>query len=268
MTGGPARPADVHRTPTVGSGPHVAPPIGTLALLTAFMLAEVIVAFISGSLALISDAGHMLTDIGAIGAALWAMRLATRPAAGRWTFGYQRAEILPAAGNGVTLLVVGGIVAVEAIPLICPPAVHGGPVVVVALAGCLVDVVAAWQLAGANRSSLHIEGAYQHVLTDLFGFIGTAAAGIVILTTGFVRADAIASLIVVGLMFLAAWRLMRDSGRVLLEAGPDGIDLTAIRDHLLASEHVRDVHDLHVWTVTSNLAALGAHRARRRLLQL
>jgi cobalt-zinc-cadmium efflux system protein len=123
----------------------------------------------------------------------------------------------------------------------------------------VVNIAAAWVLAKANRSSLNIEGAYQHILTDLYGFIGTAAAGIIILTTGFTRADAIASLIVVALMGKAAWGLLRDSGRVLLEAAPQGIDLTDIRTHLLERGHVHDVHDLHVWTVTSNLPALSAH---------
>jgi cobalt-zinc-cadmium efflux system protein len=231
-----------------------------LGLLVAFVITEVIVAFVSGSLALLSDAGHMLSDVGAIGASLWAMRLAARPAAGAWTFGWKRAEIISAAGNGITLLVVSGIVAFEAIRrLIHPPTVDGAPVLVVALVGVAVNIAAAWVLARANRSSLNVEGAYQHIVTDLYGFIGTVIAAIVILTTGFARADAIASLIVVALMLNAAWGLLRDSGRVLLEAAPAGIDLADVRTHLLESPHVHDVHDLHVWTVTSNLPTLSAH---------
>ena len=231
-----------------------------LALLVAFMITEVVVAVTSGSLVLLSDAGHMLSDVGAIGASLWAMSLAARPAAGAWTFGWKRAEILSAAGNGITLLVVSGIVAFEAIRrLIHPPTVDGAPVLVVALIGVAVNIAAAWVLAKANRSSLNVEGAYQHILTDLYGFIGTVIAAIVILTTGFNRADAIASLIVVALMLKAAWGLLRDSGRVLLEAAPEGIDLADVRTHLLESDHVHDVHDLHVWTVTSNLPTLSAH---------
>ena len=234
--------------------------VTALLLLVAFMITEIVVAVTSGSLALLSDAGHMLSDAGAIGASLWAIRLAARPAAGAWTFGWKRAEILSAAGNGITLLVVSGIVAFEAIRrLIYPPAVEGGPVLVVALVGVAVNILAAWVLARANRSSLNVEGAYQHILTDLYGFIGTVIAGIVILTTGFNRADAIASLVVVALMLKAAYGLLRDSGRVLLEAAPEGIDLTDVRAHLLESEHVHDVHDLHVWTVTSNLPTLSAH---------
>jgi len=245
-----------------GIGPHADRRylIIALGLLVAFMITEVIVAFASGSLALLSDAGHMLSDVGAIGASLWAMSLAGRPAAGAWTFGWKRAEILSAAANGITLLLVSGIVAFEAIRrLIHPPTVDGAPVLVVALIGVAVNIAAAWVLAKANRSSLNVEGAYQHILTDLYGFIGTVVAAVVIVTTGFNRADAIASLIVVALMLKASWGLLRDSGRVLLEAAPEGIDLADVRAHLLESDHVRDVHDLHVWTVTSNLPTLSAH---------
>lgn len=234
--------------------------LAVLVLLGLFMVGEVVVAFLSGSLALLSDAGHMLSDVGAIAAALWAMRLAARPAAGAWTFGWKRAEILSAAGNGITLLVVAGIVGVEAIQrVINPPPVQAGPMLVVALVGVVVNLVAAWLLARANRTSLNVEGAYQHLLTDLYGFIGTVIAGIVILATGWTRADAVASLVVVALMLHAARGLLRDSGRVLLEAAPEGFDLTEFRAHLMRVDHVVDVHDLHVWTVTSDLPALSAH---------
>jgi cobalt-zinc-cadmium efflux system protein len=231
-----------------------------LVLLAAFMLAEVIAAVISGSLALLSDAGHMLSDVGAIGGALWAAALAERPATGPWTFGWKRAEILSAAANGITLLVVAGIVTVEAVSrLIHPPHVDGGPVIAVAAAGIAVNVAAGWALARADRSNLNIAGAFRHVLTDLYGFIGTLIAGIVIVTTGYTRADAIASLIVVALMVKAARELLRDSGRVLLEAAPQGMDLEKVRAHLLETPHVHAVHDLHAWTVTSGLPTLSAH---------
>ena len=231
-----------------------------LVLLTAFMVIEVVVAILSGSLVLLSDAGHMLSDVGAIAVALWAMRLAERPASGAWTFGWKRAEILSAAGNGATLLVISGIVAFEAIRrLVHAPRVEGGPVLAVAILGVAVNIVAAWVLARANRSSLNVEGAFQHILTDLYAFLGTVAAGVIILTTNFARADAIASLVVVALMLRSAWALLRDSGRVLLEAAPAGIDLTEVRAHLLQTEHVHDVHDLHVWALTSTLPTLSAH---------
>ncbi|MGI8760233.1 MAG: cation diffusion facilitator family transporter [Jatrophihabitantaceae bacterium] len=232
----------------------------TLTLLGLFLVSEVLVAVLAGSLALLSDAGHMLSDVGAIAGSLWAIHLAARPAAGGWTFGWKRAEILSAAANGITLLVVSGVVTVEAIRrLIHPPAVQGVPVLVVALVGVAVNVAAAWVLAKANRSSLNVEGAYRHILTDLYGFVATVVAGIVILATGFTRADSIASLVVVALMLRAAWGLLKGSGRVLLEAAPEAMDLDQIRSHLLGSAHVHDVHDLHVWTVTSNLPTLSAH---------
>ena len=234
--------------------------LAALALLAAFMLAEVTIAFLSGSLALLSDAGHMLSDVGAIAGALWAIRLAARPPAGKWTFGWKRAEILSAAGNGITLLVVAGVVTAEAITrLIHPPAVDGGPVIAVATAGVAVNIAASLVLARANRTSLNVEGAFRHVLTDLYGFIGTIIAGIIIVTTGFTRADPIASLVVVALMVKAAWELLRDSGRVLLEAAPEDTDLEQVRAYILGVPHVRAVHDLHAWTVTSGLPTLSAH---------
>jgi cobalt-zinc-cadmium efflux system protein len=231
-----------------------------LAVITAFMVAEVVIAVTARSLALLSDAGHMLADVGAIAGALWAIRLAARPPAGAWTYGWQRAEIIAAAANGITLLVVAGIVTVQAVQrLVRPAPVHGGAVLIVALIGIGVNVVAARLLASASRSSLNVAGAFRHVLTDLYGFLGTAAAAIIIITTGYERADAIAALLVVALMTRAAWSLLRDSGRILLEAAPEDMNLDDVRAHLLATSHVRDVHDLHAWTVTSGLPALSAH---------
>jgi cobalt-zinc-cadmium efflux system protein len=231
-----------------------------LALLTAFLIGEVVVALTSGSLALLSDAGHMLADVGAIAGSLWAIRLAARPPAGAWTFGWRRAEILSAAVNGITLLVVAGILTVQAvIRLIHPPHVDAAPVLTVAIVGIAVNLVAARLLARSSRSSLNVAGAFRHILTDLYGFLGTAVAAVVILTTGYVRADSLAALVVVLLMVRAAWSLLRASGRILLEAAPEHMNLDAVRAHLLATDHVLDVHDLHAWTVTSSLPALSAH---------
>ncbi|MHB1929070.1 MAG: cation diffusion facilitator family transporter [Acidimicrobiales bacterium] len=231
-----------------------------LALIVGFMIGEAITAVISGSLALLADSGHMLSDAGALGASLWAASLAARPAAGAWSFGFKRAEILSAAGNGITLLIVSALVSFEAISrLIHPGAVGGLTVVITALVGIAVNVLAAWVLAKANRSSLNVEGSFQHIVTDLYGFIATGIAGVVLLVTGFARADAIASLVVVGLMLKASWGLLRASGRILLEAAPEGVDLDDVRAHLLETDHVVDVHDLHAWTVTSDLPALSAH---------
>ncbi len=231
-----------------------------LGLLTAFLIGEVVAALTSGSLALLSDAGHMLADVGAIAGSLWAIRLAARPPGGAWTFGWQRAEILSAAGNGVTLLVVAGILTVQAIiRLIHPQHVDAAPVLAVALAGIAVNVIATRLLAQASRSSLNVEGAFRHILTDLYGFLGTAAAAVIILTTGYVRADSVAALVVVVLMVRAAWSLLRASGRILLEAAPERMNLDDVRAHLLATHHVQAVHDLHAWTVTSSLPTLSAH---------
>src|SRR5713101_7788080 len=181
-------------------------------------------AFLGHSLALLADAGHMLTDSAALGASLVAVRLARRPASGVWTFGFKRAEVLSAQANGITLLVISALVAFEAVSrLIHPLPVTGGIVVAVAAVGVAVNVAATWVMAKANRDSINVRGAFAHIVTDLYGFIGTLAAGIVIIVTGFERADAIASLIVVGLMLHAAWGLLRETGRILLEAHPKGM---------------------------------------------
>lgn len=231
-----------------------------LGLIVAFMIGEVVVAALSSSLVLLADAGHMLTDAGALAGSIFAARLAARPAAGRWTYGLKRAEILSAAANGVALVAVAVVIAVEALRrLISPASVDGTAVLVVALVGVGVNLAAAAVLARANRTSLNVEGSFRHIVTDLYAFIGTAVAASVIIATDFDRADPIASLIVVALMSVAAWRLLGKAGRVLLEAAPDDVDLEALRLHLLATPHVKDVHDLHIWTVTSGQPALSAH---------
>jgi cobalt-zinc-cadmium efflux system protein len=231
-----------------------------LALLSAFLIGEVVAGALSGSLALLADAGHMLTDVAALAASLWALRLATRPATDTHTFGLHRAEVLSAAGNGITLVAVAAVVLSESIRrLISPPPVTGGVIIVVAVVGVAVNIVATWVLARANRTNMAVAGSYAHVVTDLYAFLGTAIAGVVVVTTGFRRADAIASLVVVGLMAHAAWQLLRASGRVLLEAAPEGVALADVRRHLLSTPHVVDVHDLHAWMVTTSLPALSAH---------
>ena len=231
-----------------------------MSLLLAFMVAELLVAAVTGSLALLSDAGHMLSDVGAIAGSLWAIHLAQRPPRGRMTYGWKRAEILAAGANGTTLVVLGLVLGFESIRrLLEPPDVDAAPVLAVALAGVVVNLLATALIARADRTSLNIEGAYQHIVTDLYGFLGTAIAAVVILLTGWVRADAIASLVVVAIMLRAGWSLVREAGRVLLEAAPGHLDLDDVRTHLLAVDHVRDVHDLHAWTVTSSMPALSAH---------
>jgi cobalt-zinc-cadmium efflux system protein len=231
-----------------------------LVLIVAFMVAEIVAAVVAGSVALLADAGHMLTDAGALGASLWAAHLAARPATGPMTFGFKRAEILSAAVNGVTLAVVGAVIFVTAIDrLIHPIHVRGLLVSVVAAAGVLVNLLATSVLARANRDRLNVAGAFAHMITDLWAFIGTFVAGIVILITGFDRIDPIASLLVVALMARAAWPLLRKSGRILLEAAPEDFDLDEVRSHILELPEVASVHDLHVWVVTSDLPAVSAH---------
>ncbi|MFJ4315255.1 cation diffusion facilitator family transporter [Streptomyces lavendulae] len=231
-----------------------------LALIGGFMAVEVVIGVMAQSLALISDAAHMLTDAVSIVLALIAMRLAARPARGGFTFGLKRAEILSAQANGLTLLLLALWLAYEAVRrLIDPPQVEGGLVLVTALAGIVVNVGAAWCISRANRSSLAVEGAYQHILNDLFAFIGTAVAGLIVLTTGFVQADAIATLVVVVLMVKAGYGLVRESGRIFLEAAPAHLDPDAVGDRLVGHPPVTEVHDLHIWTITSGQAALSAH---------
>ncbi|KOG41500.1 cation diffusion facilitator family transporter [Streptomyces decoyicus] len=231
-----------------------------LILLTAYMAVEVVIGVVAQSLALISDAAHMLTDAVSIVLALVAMRLAARPARGGYTYGLKRAEILSAQANGITLLLLSVWLAYEAVErLISPPKVTGGLVLVTALAGIVVNLICTWLLSKANRSSLNVEGAYQHILTDLFGFVATALAGLIVLTTGFERADAIASLVVVVLMLRAGTGLVRESGRIFMEAAPTGVDPDALGGRLAATDEVVEVHDLHIWLITSGQPALSAH---------
>lgn len=231
-----------------------------LGLIVGFMGVEVAVGISASSLALISDAAHMLTDAMAIGLSLVAIRLAQRPAEGALTFGFKRAEILSAQFNGATLLVLGLLIVFEGVRrVISPPGVVGTAVLTVALIGVVVNLAATWTLAKANRQSLNVEGAYRHILADLIAFIVTAIAGAVIITTGFHQADGIASLVVATVMLRAAYQLLKASGRVFLEAAPQGVDPEAIGRALAGQEGVSEVHDLHVWEITSGFAALSAH---------
>ncbi len=248
-----------------------------LALIAAFMLVEVVAGIVAGSLALLSDAAHMLTDAGAIALALVAARLAVRPPKGAYTFGLQRAEVLSAQVNGAALLALAVVIAIDGVRRLFDPAdVEPGIVIAVGAAGAAVNVAAAAALARAERQSLNVAGARMHVLADLFGSVGAVAAGVAVLLTGFDRADPIAALLVAALMLRSAWSLLRDSGRVLLEAAPRGIDVPQIGQALAAHPGVSEVHDLHVWEVTSGFPALAAHvmvpsgadcHAKRRELQ-
>jgi cobalt-zinc-cadmium efflux system protein len=231
-----------------------------LILILGLMVVEVVAGVMADSLALLSDAAHMLTDAGAIALALFAARLAQRPASGGFTFGFRRAEILSAQVNGATLVGLAVLIVIEAIKrLVNPPEVAGLTVLTVALVGIAVNLAATRVLAGSDRRSLNVEGAFQHVLTDLFAFIATAIAGAVVLLTDFSRADGIAALVVAALMLRSGYGLLRDSGRVLLEAAPRDLDPEEIGNLLAAQSHVVEVHDLHVWEVTSGFPAISAH---------
>jgi cobalt-zinc-cadmium efflux system protein len=276
-----------------------------LALLVAFMAAEIVVAIVSSSLALLADAAHMLTDAAALAVALVAARLAAQPAKGAMTFGLGRAEILSAQASGLTMLVLALIIVYGAIShLVSPSHVKPGPVLAVALVGVVVNLLATRVLGGRHheahahdqvhrqdahapdqahhqdarghdrthhhdvdghddheppRRSLNVEGSYQHMLTDLFGFIATAIAALVIIATGFRRADAIASLLIAAIMLHAAYSLLRASVRVIMEAAPAGFDPNAIGHTLAAQAGVAEVHDLHIWEVTSGFNAVSAH---------
>ena len=234
--------------------------VTVLGLVVALMAVEIGVGVASHSLALLSDAGHMLTDAAAIGFSLVAIALAARPARGALTFGLRRVEILSAQANGVTLLILAAFIAYEAIRrLFDPPTVRAWPILFVALAGVLVNLLATGLLARANRESLNIEGSFQHLLTDLYAFIGTGVAAGAILATGFQRADPIVSLLIAALMIRSGAALVRASGRVFLEAAPEGLDPQAIGRALVAEPGVVEVHDLHVWEISSGFPALSAH---------
>jgi cobalt-zinc-cadmium efflux system protein len=233
---------------------------GALTLILAYMAGEVVVGLLANSLALISDAAHMLTDAASIVLALVAMRLAARPAEGGYTYGLKRTEILSAQANGLTLLVLSAWLAYEAIRrLFMPPEVTGGLVLGTALVGVVINLGAAWMISKANRTSLNVEGAFQHILTDLYAFIATAIAGLAMVLTGFAPADAIASLVVVALMLKAGIGLVRDSGRIFLEAAPAGLSPERIGQALAARPCVAEVHDLHIWQITSGMPAASAH---------
>ncbi len=250
-----------------------------LGLILVFMGAEVVAGVVADSLALLSDAAHMLVDAGALGLSLWAARLARRPAGGGMTFGFRRAEILSAQANGITLLVLGVLIVAEAIQrLVSAPSVEAPLVVGTAAVGAAVNVVAIWQVSRANRESLNVEGSFRHLVTDFFAFAATVVAGGIVWATGFDRADPIASLAVAASMLVAAWPLLRKTGRVLLEAAPEDLRPDEIAGAIRAHDGVTSLHDLHVWEISSGFPSLSAHvlvgrdedchRVRRELEEL
>ena len=237
---------------------------GALALIVAFMAGEVVAGLAANSLALISDAAHMLTDAASIALVIITARLAARPPTGGYTYGLKRAEILSAQANGITLVLLAIWLGYSAIRrLVTPPTVAGGTVLAVALAGVVVNVAATLLIARAGGHgqprSLNLAGAFKHVVTDLYAFAATAVAGVIIILTGFNRADAIATLVVVALMLHAGYGLIRDSGRIFLEAAPAGLSPATVGEAMAARPLVCEVHDLHIWEITSGLPAASAH---------
>jgi cobalt-zinc-cadmium efflux system protein len=247
-----------HHHHTVASEAQRGPLIAALALIVGLMIAEVVAGAIANSVALLTDAAHMLTDAAAIGLSLIALRLVARPPGGAMTYGLKRVEPLSAVINGAVLGALAVVFAVTAIDRLINPRDVEGLVLVVALVAIPIPIGDVDPRASADRS-INVEGAFQHLLTDLYAFIATAIAGAIILITGFVRADAIAALFVSALMGLACFRLLRDAGRIFLEAAPRGIDPDDVGNALARAPGVVSVHDLHVWELTTDFPSLSAH---------
>lgn len=231
-----------------------------LVLVVAFLAVEAVAGFLTGSLALLADAGHMLTDAAGLAMALLAVGFARRPPTQEKSFGYYRVEILAALANGLLLLVVAGLIVAEAIRRFAqPPAVASLPMLVVAAVGLVVNVVSMRLLAAGQRRSLNLRGAYLEVLGDLFGSIAVIAAGAILLTTGFRLADPIASVAIAVLILPRTWSLLRDAIDILLQATPRDVDVDEVRRHIAATTGVVDTHDLHAWTLTSGIRVVSAH---------
>jgi cation diffusion facilitator family transporter len=246
--------------PGTAAGPQRRRLLVVLVLTLAVLAAELVGAVLSGSLALLADAGHMATDAAAIALALGAVTLAQRPARGRRTYGWQRVEILAAVANGLLLLVVAGYVLIEAIRRIGhPPEIGAGLMLVVAAVGLVVNLVSLAILHRGRTTSLNVRGAYLEVLADALGSVAVLVAAVVIATTGWTPADIVASAVIGVLVVPRAWALLREALDVLLEAAPRGVDLADVRQHILGVDGVLDVHDLHAWTITSGQPVLSAH---------
>ena len=231
-----------------------------IAIVAVFLVVEIVGSLLAGSLALIADAGHMFSDLLGLIVALVALGIAARPATDRQTFGYQRAEVLGALANGLILLGVAVVVAVQAVGRLFEPAeVLGAPMLVVAGLGLLANIVVMLVLRGGSKDSIGMRGAYLEVLGDLFGSVAAIVAGVVILLTGFVQADAIASLVIAALIVPRAFSLLRDVVHVLTESVPTNMSVVEIRQHLLDAPGVVDVHDVHVWAITSGAPVFSAH---------
>jgi cobalt-zinc-cadmium efflux system protein len=231
-----------------------------LAVIVVFMLGEVAAGLIAHSLALVTDAAHMLSDAVALAVAIVASRIAQRPARGAFTYGFARVDALSGQASGITMILLAIWFAVVAVRrLVSPAGVHGGVVTVVALIGVAVNLAATGLAARADRGSLNVRGVLAHLVTDIWAFAATFAAGLVVLATGWTRADAIASLAVAALVAWTGWRLVHAAGRVFLEAAPTGVDPGTLGGELVRVDGVESVHDLHVWEIGPGVVALSAH---------
>jgi cobalt-zinc-cadmium efflux system protein len=231
-----------------------------LGLTATFMVAEVVAGLFSGSLALLSDAGHMLTDAGALGLAIWAQWLGKRARTGRKTFGYRRAEILAAAANGVVLGVTAVVVIIEAIRRFAAPVdIHGGTMLAVAGVGLVVNLVSAWVLARGARSNVNLRAAAAHVLADAAGSVAAIIAGVLVITRGWTIADPLISILISGLILVGSWRLLREAIHVLMEGVPPSIDVAAVERLVLETPGVSEAHDLHVWSIADDLPVITVH---------
>ncbi|WLQ08456.1 cation diffusion facilitator family transporter [Arthrobacter oryzae] len=249
-----------HSHGITATGKHRKRLIAVLSITLAVVLIQVIGAVISGSLALLADAGHMLSDAAGVFIALLAAWIATRPASDLRTYGYQRAEVLAALANALVLIVISVVIFTEAVRRIgSAPEVQTDVMLYAAVLGAVANVVSLLILRGAQKESLNVRGAYLEVLGDLLGSFAVIAAAVVIMLTGFQAADTIASMVIAVMILPRAWHLLRDVVDVLLEATPKGVEVQMIREHILSVEGVVSVHDIHIWTITSGMPVFSAH---------
>jgi cobalt-zinc-cadmium efflux system protein len=231
-----------------------------LALTAGFTIVEVVAGFLTGSLALLADAVHMLSDNVSLALALGAVLLARRPATPERTYGFKRAEVLAALVNGLALVALAIWILYAAVRRLGdPPDVLGGWMLVVGLVGIAVNLAAGAILFRARTGSLNVDAAFRHVLADLLGSVGVVVAALVILATGWLEADPVVSILIALFVLASSWSILRDSTTILLEAAPKGIDTSAVGERLARAPGVVEVHDLHIWTITSGFPALSAH---------
>ena len=231
-----------------------------LAVNVVLLVAGIVGAIAFNSVALLADAGHVLSDVGAIGLGIFAAVMAGKPAAGRRTFGSHRAEILSALANGLLLIAVAALVFVEAITRLSdPPSVKGAGVLAIGVVGLVGNAIATVSLAGGERGDLNLEGVLRHSAADALGSLGVVVSGLVVLTTGWRYADPIAGILIGVLIVLGSWRLVKEPLDVLMEAAPADVDVQEVGREMIGVQGVREVHDLHVWTVTAGFPALAAH---------